>query len=356
MIEPIPIFDGHNDTLLNLHLKDRGSGRSFFARSTLGDLDLPRAIDGCLRGGFFAIFVPDPERLSGPLKSDLHFSENGYTVDLSPSIEHDYARRETLAMMTRLFQIEQESAGKVRVVRTIAELESSFERSTVTAILHFEGAEAISPDLSNLDIFYQAGLRSLGIVWSRPNAFGQGVPFRYPSGPDIGPGLTSKGKALVRACNERGIMLDLAHLNERGFWDVAELSEAPLVVTHAGIHAICASTRNLTDQQLDAIGATDGVIGIAYDVSMLRPDGGIDRDMPLSTIVRHIAYVADRIGVEHVALGSDFDGATMPLDLGDVAALPRLIVALQEYGFDNSALKQIAGTNWLRVLRKTWKQ
>ncbi len=105
-----------------------------------------------------------------------------------------------------------------------------------------------------LETWYAAGLRSLGPVWSRPNAFGHGVPFISPSSPDTGPGLTEAGRALVGRCAELGILVDLSHLNEAGFWDVAALEPGPLVATHSAAHALCATSRNLTDAQLDAIG------------------------------------------------------------------------------------------------------
>ena len=111
-------------------------------------------------------------------------------------------------------------------------------------VLHIEGAEAIDPNFELLDVLYEAGVRSLGPVWSRPNAFGHGVPFRRPSSPDTGPGLTDLGKELIGACNRLGILIDLSHLNERGFWDVAAISNAPLVATHSNAHALSPHSRN----------------------------------------------------------------------------------------------------------------
>ena len=118
----------------------------------------------------------------------------------------------------------------------------------VNAIVHFEGAEPIAPDLSDLEEWYGRGLRSLGIVWSRPNAFGEGVPFRFPASPDTGAGLTEAGRDLVHACNFLGIMVDVSHLNETGFWDVVAATDAPVVATHSNPHALCPVTRNLTDR------------------------------------------------------------------------------------------------------------
>jgi membrane dipeptidase len=171
----------------------------------------------------------------------------------------------------------------------------------------------------------------------------------------MGPGLTDAGKALVRRCNRLGILLDLSHLNERGFWDVAETSDAPLVATHSCAHAICPSSRNLTDEQLDAIGKSGGVVGVNFSVGFIRPDAEMVPDTPLTQIVHHVSYIAKRIGVDHVAIGSDFDGATVPNELHDVTGLPKLVAALRDDGHDAASLRKITSENWLRVLDHTWK-
>ena len=222
-------------------------------------------------------------------------------------------------------------------------------------IIHFEGAEAIDTNLDALHVFYQAGLRSLGPVWSRPTKFGNGVPFNFPATPDIGKGLTKAGKRLIKACNELGIMIDMSHLNEKGFWDVAKISDAPLVCTHSNAHACAPSPRNLLDKQLDAIKETGGVTGMNYHKGFLRADGRSNKETSLTEIVRHAAYIAERIGVDHVTLGSDFDGASMPEDLKDAAGLPKLIDAFRTHGFNEEEIAKIAHGNWLRVLRQTWK-
>jgi len=222
-------------------------------------------------------------------------------------------------------------------------------------ILHFEGAEAIDADLDALEVFYQAGLRSLGIVWSRPNAFGHGVPFKFPHSPDTGPGLTAPGRDLIRACNRLGILLDLSHINEQGFWDVARLSAAPLVATHSAAHSLCPSTRNLTDKQLDAIKASEGMVGLTFELANLREDADDDPNTPLDVIVRHIDYLVEHVGIDGVGFGSDFDGGiTVPQELGDVSGLPRLIATLREHGYDEADLRKLTHENWLRVLSLTW--
>src|SRR6201999_656819 len=217
-----------------------------------------------------------------------------------------------------------ERAGEVTVARAIEDVDGALaEGAPPVAVLHLEGAEAIDPGLEALPAWHAMGLRCLGPVWSRANAFATGVQFAFPSSPDIGPGLTDAGRALVRACAELGILVDLSPLTEAGFWDVAELEPGPLVASHSGAHALCAASRNLTDAQLDAIAASDGLVGIVFAVPFLRPDFADDHETPLALIAEHARYVADRIGPRHVALGSDLDGATIPAELGDVAGLPK---------------------------------
>ena len=154
------------------------------------------------------------------------------------------------------------------------------------------------------------------------------MPFRFPSSPDTGPGLTDAGRELVRACNSLGILVDLSHLNEAGFWDVRRLSRAPLVATHSNAHALCPASRNLTDAQLDAVRESGGVVGVNFAVTFLREDGHNEPATPITEIVRHVDYLAERMGIDHVAFGSDFDGATIPDELGGAAGLPMLVAAL----------------------------
>ncbi|MEO7020368.1 MAG: dipeptidase [Ktedonobacteraceae bacterium] len=351
----IPVIIGHQDTLLSLYLPDRGCGRDFFERSTIGHLDLPRAQEGGIAGGFFAVYVPRDPALPDIPNEGLTVSATGYTVRLADPLEHDYALRTAMAMVALLFRLEDRSQGQLKVVRNVAELEHCLQTGVHAAILHFEGAEAINADLNSLEVFYQAGLRSLGPVWSRPTIFAHGVPFQYPASPDTGPGLTDPGKALVKACNRLGILIDLSHLNEKGFWDVARLSTAPLVATHSNVHALCPTTRNLTDKQLDAIKESGGLVGLNFGVNDLRADGGRDANTPLEVLVQHIDYLVEHLGIDSVALGTDLDGTTIPTEIGDATGMPKFITVLREHGYDDAALHKLGHENWLRVLAKIWR-
>ena len=303
-----------------------------------------------MRGGIFAVFTPSPEKRSGQVK----FAGGVHAEPLALPVSHEKAAAHASAAAERLLALER--AGEVVVARSIDDVDAAHDGSSATAaVLHLEGAEAIDPGLEALGEWYAKGLRSLGPVWSRANAFATGVQFAFPSSPDIGPGLTDHGTALVNACAELGIVVDLSHINEAGFWDVARLEPGPLVASHSGAHALCAASRNLTDAQLDAIKASSGIVGIVFATVFLRSDFADSPDTPLALIAEHARYVADRIGVEHVALGSDFDGATIPAELGDAAGLPKLLGALREVGFDEAELAAICWHNWRRVLAAWWR-
>ena len=350
----LPVFDGHNDTLLHLYLPERGQGRSFFEQSEQGHIDLPRARIGGFGGGFFAIFVPSPKPSDDP-EANLIVTEDGYRVRMPPAIEPEYAQRVAIAVMALLFRLEEESQGQVKVVRNVEEVRQCLHNGVIAAVLHFEGAEAIDTDLNALEVFYRTGLRSLGIVWSRPNAFGHGVPFGYPLSPDTGPGLTEAGKRLVQSCNRLGILIDLSHLNEKGFWDVAALSDKPLVATHSNAHTISATARNLTDKQLDAIKETRGMVGLNFSISDIRADAQQERNTPLEAYIRQLDYLVEKLGIDSVGFGSDFDGTWISNEIGDVTGLPKLLGALREHGYDETALRKITHENWVRVLGQTWK-
>jgi membrane dipeptidase len=345
----IAVFDGHNDALTSEDHDRLASGRQG------GHLDLPRMRAGGMRGGIFALFESSPGD-DGPTTIGHGFGAGGdtYTEPLAEPVPREVAAAKALDTAGRLFALER--AGELTVARRIADVDGALaDGAPPAAVLHMEGAEPIDPGLESLPAWYAMGLRSVGPVWSRANAFATGVQFVMPSSPDIGPGLTDAGVALVKACAELGILVDLSHLNEKGFWDVARLEAGPLVASHSGAHAVAAASRNLTDAQLDAIGETGGLVGIVYATAFLRDDFADEPDTPLATIAAHARYVADRIGVDHVGLGSDFDGATIPAPLGDVAGLPKLLDALREVGFSEDELELIAWHNWRRVLDAWWR-
>jgi membrane dipeptidase len=333
--------------LLRLWLKKTTTGAIDFVHGDgEGQMDLPRMRAGGMAGGFFAIFSP-PE-------PDWEHDDNDLNPPYDGALPQRVAERSALGMFDLRDAIATAAQGAVRLCTSVAQIHAAMADQAMACITHMEGAEAIKPDLSNFTAFYERGLRSLGPVWSRPNAFGVGVPFRFPSSPDVGSGLTLEGEALVKECNRLRILVDLSHITERGFWDVQRITSAPLVATHSNAHALCASSRNLTDEQLRAIGASNGMVGLNYATGFLRADGRWNTDTGADVMIRHLDHMLALAGEDCVGLGSDFDGARIPGFIKDCSGLPRLVEAMVEAGFGAALIEKICWKNWLRVLEKTW--
>ena len=341
----IPVFDGHNDTLLRLEIARRsGSPISFVKGHANLQVDLPKATEGHFAGGLFAMFVPPV--LSTEEQNDPAARQKA--INVADAVDW------TLGMIAQANRVERNSNGRVRICRSTDDIRAAMADKALALVLHIEGAEAIADDFNALDAFYAAGLRSIGPVWSRDNIFGAGVPFDFPGSPDHGPALTDLGKELVRRCNALGVMLDLSHLNEKGFWDIQKLSTKPLVASHSNVHKLSESRRNLTDKQLDAIAESKGLVGLNYAVGFLRADGEkFKRDVSLDLMVDHLAYLVDKLGDDGVGLGSDYDGATVPDVVGDVSKNQLLINHMRVRGFGEELIEKIAFKNWLSVLERT---
>ena len=346
------VFDGHNDVLLRLWHNGKKGGdpvAEFIDGTSQGHIDVPRAKAGGLAGGLCAVYIPSGDLiLQEPDENGHYVTPLAAPLQRQPSLD---IAMEKLAIAYRV-----ERAGGWKICRSTADIRKAMNEDIFAAVLHMEGCEAIDEDLDALEVFYAAGLRSLGPVWSRHNAFGHGVPFAFPMSPDSAPGLTDAGFELVRRCNQLGILIDLAHITEKGFWDVAKTSDQPLIASHSNAHALTGVARNLTDVQMDAIKERNGLVGLNYAVTMLRPDARDDAKTPLSDMVRHIDYMVERMGIDCVALGSDFDGATVPAEIADAAGNQNLVAALKAAGYSDVELAKICRENWLRVLAQAWHE
>jgi len=298
--------------------------------------------DDILAGGLLEIFAPPLE------PPGYKRTESGFEVDYPPPLDRDYALAETVAGIAALLRTERAEDAPVRLARTVEELTRARHDGVLAAVLHLADADSVDEELDTLYLLHESGVRSIAITWSRPNAFGYGAPYRSPASPDIGPGLTEAGIRLVRACNELGIMIDLAHLNEAGFMDMARHSTAPLVVTHGAAHALSPTSRALTERQLAAIADSGGVVGVSLEGPEVNPDERV------SEMVRQVDYLVDRLGVEGVALGSDLHAKANTGDRGTRSRLPDLLRSLHAAGYDFATITRIAYDNWMRVLSASW--
>jgi membrane dipeptidase len=323
MSETPPILDGHEDFLSALPRQRR----DFLGESESGHVDLPRARRGGLGGAFAAVFLSNEQ---------AEQNATGYAIK----------------QIDDFYRICERSEGQVRLVRRVADLDAARADGAFAGILHFEGAEPITPSLKELRLFYEAGVRSIGLAWSRPNAFASGVAFRDPQ-PTAG--LSEAGRALVAECRRLGIVLDVSHLNREGFWDLARELDGPFIASHSNAQAIAPHPRNLDDDQIRAIAEHDGTIGITLYVAYLRPDCASDADTPIDVVLAHFEHIIGLVGDRHVSIGTDFDGALMPNALKDAAHLPVLIEEFQRRGWRDDRIERVCWDNFRRVLDAVWR-
>jgi len=362
--QPLPVFDGHNDVLTRLYqlsstdpvdafLQGRTLAKQTDSSQAEGHLDYPRMQAGGFAGGLFALFVP-PSAIGPSNFSFDSMGSDGYRLAFPPPISTADALPVVFEQIAILLRIIEQAAGRIKLCTQVEHIRQCVSDDKLAVVLHMEGAEAIDADLHTLDVLHAAGLKSLGPVWSRKTTFAEGVPFGFPASPDTGAGLTEHGKALVKRCNALGILIDLSHINERGFWDVAALSNKPLIATHSNAHALCLSTRNLTDKQLAAIKESDGMVGVNLATCFLRADGAMKADTPIDAVLQHMDYLIEHLGESRVGLGSDFDGAIIPASIGDVQGLPVLHDAMRRHGYPHDLIESLLMHNWIAALERTW--
>ncbi len=346
MTKIVPVFDGHNDTILRLELAARAGEPCDFAAGSDGlHIDLPKARAGGFAGGLFALFTPSR------MEWDDQTFDPADPTKFAP-IAQDRALAFTLALFARLHRLGRDHPEDLVLCTDAAQARAALLAGRMAMVPHIEGAECIDRDFHALEVLYAAGLRSLGPVWSRPNAFGFGVPMLRQPQLDAGQGLTDAGCDLVRACERLGILVDLSHITEAGFWDVAKIATNPLVATHSNAHRLSPSTRNLTDRQLAAVAESGGLVGLNFSVTFLRDDCARRTDTPLSQLIRHLDHLIGILGEDGVALGSDFDGCTVPADITDATGLARLVTAMRQASYGEALIAKICHENWLAMLER----
>ena len=335
------VFDGHNDALSRLWGGMVEPVAEF--AGTNGHVNVPNCAKGGMKAGFFAIYSP----MNRGVFDFSNFDPAIFDMPMSPMMDEAVALASAIgqAAIARALH----DAGQIEIVTDAPGLARAFVAEPIACVLHLEGADCIGPDLLALDALYALGLRSLGIVWSRPTIFGDGVPFGLGRDGDTGAGLTEDGKRLVTRCKELGIVIDTSHLTMKGFWDVAEAG-VPLVATHSNACAVLNTTRNLTDDQLAAIGETGGIAGLNFGTIFLTADAWKTGKAPLDACIRHLAHMVEIAGEDHVAIGSDFDGAPLPDGMASAADLPKLVQAMTDAGFGQTLIAKITHENWLAHL------
>lgn len=227
----------------------------------------------------------------------------------------------------------------------------------VSAVLSLEDACSLGGDLENLEKVYRSGVRMVGLTWNFPNGVGYPNYRRFVRGekidlftPETKYGLTDFGFALVEETQRLGMVVDVSHLSDKGFYDVLSVAKKPIVASHSNARGVCRNVRNLSDEMLYALAKNGGVTGINYAAGFLCEDEQKGRQT-LAFAVEHIRYIRNKIGAEHIAIGSDFDGIQTDIELFDASKAPLLLRALEERGFTDDEIEKIAYKNALRVFR-----
>ena len=317
------VFDGHCDTLLSVLDGQRRLGE----RSEEGHLDLPRMKEGGVTAQIFACFV---RRQFVPGRSTT----------------------ETLRLVDTFYEEMSANAATLTLATSAADIERAKAEGKIAGVLGLEGAEALAGDLGVLRTFYRLGVRNVGLTWNFRNAAADGVAEARTGG-----GLTEFGVRLVKEMNRLGMMIDIAHLAPAGVRDVLALSEAPVIASHANAHALCSCAscphrRNLTDEQLEGIAANGGVVGVTFVPAFVTED---PNQATLERTLDHVDHIVRVAGVDHVGLGSDFDGfpeSKVNAGLEDVTKMPNITAGLLSRGYKPAEVKKILGGNFLRVFRR----
>jgi microsomal dipeptidase-like Zn-dependent dipeptidase len=327
--------------IADLHADSLMIGRDLLSRSAHGHVDVPRMQAGNVALQVFSM----PTKVPRNLNYDRNTGDTDQVIALALAKRWPRATWRSLTARVlyhagRADAFAARSGGAFRIVRTSDDLgaflaDRATDPSRTAGLLSIEGAHALDDDPANVEVVADAGIRMISPAHFFDNAFGGSA-----QGVERG-GLTPKGREMIRRMEARGVVLDLAHSSPQTIDDALRLATRPVVASHTGVRGVCDNGRNLSDEHLAGIAATGGVVGIGFwDVA----SGGREP----SWIARSIAYAIERIGPEHVALGSDWDGAVeVPFD---AAGLATLTDQLLRVGLDEAAIRLVMGENALRVL------
>jgi len=310
------VFDGHCDTILEI----TNHKRSLADKACNGHLDISRLREGGVDIQVFAIFVEDNYKPFNSLKRTLQLLD--YFLD----------------------EIEKNSDA-ISLVINYNQIKETNKAGKIAAILAIEGGESLEGDLAVLKVLYRLGVRLLTLTWNYRNEIADGL---YES--RTGGGLTEFGIKIIEEMNKLGMIIDVSHLSEAGFWDVIKFSKSPIIASHSNCFNVCSHWRNLKDEQIKAVADKNGVIGITYVPAFLTKD---ERKATIEDVVRNIDYIVKKVGIDYVGLGSDFDGVeNLPLDLEGIEKIPNITAELLKQGYKEEYIRKILGGNFLRVFKE----
>jgi membrane dipeptidase len=313
------VFDLHCDTVLHMYLENKT------LNSCDGHINLAKLKKIGHGVQSFALFLP------------TYDSAERYGISLAPY--------ELFNAMDSVFLREmRDNAESIKQVRCSKDIEDNIKYGKISALLTLEDCVLLDGKVERVDELFEKGVRIAALTWNYENCVG------FPNSFDENEhkkGLKPFGFDALERMNELGIIADVSHLSEGGFWDVARASKKPFIASHSCARSLCDHSRNLTDDQLRTVGECGGVVGVNFYSRFLVKDSDYTT---AADIARHMDYIRNKAGIEAVALGSDFDGIDCALDFKDYARLPMLTDAMSER-FTDDETELICGKNALRVFR-----
>jgi len=357
------VLDTHDDTTQRFFSKDYSLGK----RNPDGHVDIPRMREGGMNAIFFSIWIDG--RIMGP-----------------PAVE------KALDQIDAVHQNVERYSNDLVFCRTAAEVRRAHEGGKIAVLMGVEGGHMIGNDIRVLRMFGDLGVRYMTLTHFYNDEWADSSTDKPAHN-----GLTDFGKAVVREMNRQGIMVDISHVSDKTFYDALEVSKAPLIASHSSCRALCNHVRDMSDDMIRALAAKGGVIQINYEKSFIdqaykdaydkvtngggvvtilseqlkkcgddtqcasRGEAAFEQQLtaegklpPVSweRIIDHIDHVVKLVGPDHVGLGSDFDGATMPTGMEDCSHLPRITEALMRKGYSDDDVRKILGENLLRVMEE----
>lgn len=358
------VVDSHNDFIWQVYDKGATFNECSFTQS-----DLPRFRSGGVDVQFFAVWIPIKE-----VKNSFSFVKG---------------------QIKRLNQIEQENSGDIEFAKSYEDIMSILAKKKICGLIGVEGGTAIENNLDNINKLYDMGVRYIGLTWNNSNLIGSSAKDETEKGKKGG--LTDFGKKVIERMNELGMLIDVAHLGENSFWDVYNLSTQPVFSSHSNAYAINPHFRNLTDEQIQAIAKSGGVIQVNFYDEFLDKNAKRNRTKnayqlyrkeldelnekygdnlekyneerdkflkekkltggtTLDKVIEHIDYIKNLVGADYVGLGSDFDGGiSPPAELYDASCYPMITKKLIEKGYSDEEIKKILGLNILRLFKQVCK-
>ncbi|MGJ1385200.1 dipeptidase [Sphingobacterium spiritivorum] len=351
------VVDGHNDVIYESIFK----GKDIAKRLTTGHTDLPRLKEGGVDVQVFAVWSDDKNWKKGAFK---HANDQIDALEKMISGNSD----------------------QIELAKSSKDIDAILNKGKIAAVIGVEGGNMIESKIENLEKLYDRGVRYLTLTWNYNLPWVTAAAIEVKTSSDKGKGLTAHGKDIIRRMNELGMMVDLSHGGEKTFYDVIAISTKPILVSHSNAYALMPHYRNLKDAQLEALKKNGGVIGVNFYSGFLDPtytervrklyrkhfgDKGNyklsptrqyeklpkklqqEANAPMSKLLDHINYLVKKVGVDHVAIGSDYDGIeSPPRELDDVSKFPLLTKALLEQGYSKEDVGKIMGGNFLRLLRE----